>query len=151
MTARRVSVACLGNRFRGDDAVGLLVADGVRAAGVEVEECEDEPTRLLESWEELDLLVLVDAVQSGSAPGTVHRVDASSGTLPEGLTLTSSHAFGIGQTLELARALGRLPARVVVYGVEGAVFTAGARLTPSVASAVPGVVAAVVRELEEGG
>ncbi len=151
MTARRVSVACLGNRFRGDDAVGLLVADGVRAAGVEVQECEDEPTRLLDSWEELDLLVLVDAVQSGSAPGTVHRVDASSGTLPEGLTLTSSHAFGIGQTLELARALGRLPARVVVYGVEGAVFAAGAGLTPSVASAVPGVVAAVVRELEEGG
>jgi len=151
VTARRVSVACLGNRFRGDDAVGLLVADGVRAAGVEVQECEDEPTRLLDSWEELDLLVLVDAVQSGSAPGTVHRVDASSGTLPEGLTLTSSHAFGIGQTLELARALGRLPARVVVYGVEGAVFAAGAGLTPSVASAVPGVVAAVVRELEEGG
>ena len=150
MTARRVSVACLGNRFRGDDAVGLLVADGVRAAGVEVQECEDEPTRLLDSWEELDLLVLVDAVQSGSSPGTVHRVDASSGTLPEGLTLTSSHAFGIGQTLELARALGRLPARVVVYGVEGAVFAAGAGLTPSVASAVPDVVAAVVRELEEG-
>jgi len=150
VTARRVSVACLGNRFRGDDAVGLLVADGVRAAGVEVQECEDEPTRLLDSWEELDLLVLVDAVQSGSSPGTVHRVDASSGTLPEGLTLTSSHAFGIGQTLELARALGRLPARVVVYGVEGAVFAAGAGLTPSVASAVPDVVAAVVRELEEG-
>lgn len=151
MTTRRVSVACLGNRFRGDDAVGLAVAEGIRAAGGAVEECEDEPIRLLDGWEDLDLLVLVDAVRSGSSPGTVHRVDASARALPDDLTLTSSHAFGISQTLELARALGKLPARVVLYGIEGGHFGAGAGLTPSVAAAVPNVVAAVVRELENGG
>jgi hydrogenase maturation protease len=144
----RQAVACLGNRYRGDDAVGLLAADRLRAAGVEVQECEDEPTRLLDSWAGLDLLVLVDAVRSGAAPGTVHRVDVSSGTLPEELGLTSSHAFGLAETVELARALDRLPARVVVYGIEGGSFAAGAGLTPAVAGAVDEVVAGVLGELD---
>ena len=143
----RQAVACLGNRYRGDDAVGLLAADRLRAIGVEVQECEDEPTRLLDSWAGLDLLVLVDAVRSGAAPGTVHRVDVSSGTLPEELGLTSSHAFGLAETVELARALDRLPKRVVVYGIEGASFAAGAGLTPAVAGAVDEVVAGVLGEL----
>lgn len=143
----RQAVACLGNRYRGDDAVGLLAADRLRAIGVEVQECEDEPTRLLDSWAGLDLLVLVDAVRSGAAPGTVHRVDVSSGTLPEELGLTSSHAFGLAETVELARALDRLPKRVVVYGIEGASFAAGAELTPAVAGAVDEVVAGVLGEL----
>ena len=60
---KRAAVACLGNRFRGDDAVGLLVGDRLREAGIDVQECEDEPTRLLDSWAELDLLVLVDATR----------------------------------------------------------------------------------------
>jgi len=147
----RAAVACLGNRFRGDDAVGLLVADRLRAAGVDVQECEDEPTRLLDTWAGLDLLVLVDAVRSGAPPGTVHRVDASAGKLPDDISLTSSHAFGVAQTIELAGALGRLPAKVVVLGVEGASFAAGTAVAPAVAAAVDGVVAQVLRELGEGG
>ncbi len=58
---------------------------------------------------------------------------------------SSTHAFGVGDAVELARALGRLPARVVVYGVEGADFTAGAPLSAAVESAVEHV----VDELEE--
>jgi hydrogenase maturation protease len=140
-------VACLGNRFRGDDAVGLLVGDRLREHGVDVQECEDEPTRLLDSWPELDLLVLVDAVRSGSAPGTVHRVDASSGALPPDVGLTSSHAFGVAETIALARALDRLPPRVVVFGIEGERFAATSDVTPAVLAAVDEVANAVQREL----
>ena len=147
MSGARVGVACLGNRFRGDDAVGLLVADRLRAAGVSVQECQDEPTRLLDSWSGLDRLVLVDAVRSGAPPGTVHRVDASSGELPRELGLSSSHLFGVAETMALARALDRLPPQVVVYGVEGAQFGATTEVTPAVAAAVASVVADVLGEL----
>jgi hydrogenase maturation protease len=143
----RVGIACLGNRFRGDDGVGLLVADRLRAAGVDVQECQDEPTRLLDSWRGLDRLVLVDAVRSGAAPGTVHRIDASSGVLPRELGLSSSHLVGLAETLALARALDRLPPRVVVYGVEGAEFGASEAVTAAVAASVESVAADVLREL----
>jgi hydrogenase maturation protease len=85
--------------------------------------------------------VLVDAVQSGAQPGTVHRVDASERPLPQELRgSTSTHALGLGEAIELARALERLPRLVLVYGVEGARFDAGAELSAEVRVAVERVV-----------
>jgi hydrogenase maturation protease len=144
------AAACLGSRYRGDDAVGPLVADRLRAAGAAVLECDDEPTRLLDAWAGLDLVVIVDAVSSGVAAGTVHRVEAGEGPLPRDLGLASTHAFSIPDALELGRALGRAPRRVVVIGVEGAAFGLGDPVTPAVAAALDDVAEAVLAELGEG-
>ena len=50
-----------------------------------------------------------------------------------------THAFGLAETIELARALDRLPARLLVYGIEGACFEAGDELSPPVRAAVDAV------------
>jgi hydrogenase maturation protease len=142
------AAACLGSRYRGDDAVGPLVGDRLLAAGAVVLDCGDEPTRLLDIWDGLDLVVIVDAVSSGAAPGTVHRVDAGDGPLPRDLGLASTHAFSIPDALELGRSLGRAPRRVVVIGVEGAAFGMGDPLTPAVDNALDGVARMVLAELE---
>ena len=133
------AAACLGSRFRGDDAVGPLVADRLRAAGAVLLDCDDEPTRLLDAWAGLDLVVIVDAVRTGAEVGTVHRVDAGEGPLARELGLASTHAFSIADTLELGRAIGRAPRRVVVVGVEGAAFGLGDPLTPEVETVLAGV------------
>jgi hydrogenase maturation protease len=146
------AAACLGSRYRGDDAVGPLVGDRLRSAGATVLDCDDEPTRLLDAWAGLELVVIVDAVSSGAAAavpaGTVHRFDAGEGPLPRELGLASTHAFSVPDALELGRALGRAPGRVVVIGVEGAAFGMGDTLTPAVEAALDGVAAAVLGELE---
>ena len=49
---------------------------------------------------------------------------------------SSTHAFGVADAVELARALGRLPGRLDVYAIEGASFAAGDRLSPAVERAV---------------
>jgi hydrogenase maturation protease len=141
------AAVCLGNRYRGDDAVGPLVAERLREADALVLDCADEPTRLLDEWAGLETLVVVDAVVTGAPPGTVHRVDAGNGPLPRDLGLASTHAVGVADALELGRAVGRAPRRVVVLGVEGAAFGMGADMTPEVARAVDDVVAAVLAEL----
>ncbi len=145
--ALRSAAVCLGSRFRGDDAVGPLVAERLRAAGAEVLDCADEPTRLLGDWDGLDALVVVDAVVTGAPAGTLHRVEAGDGPLPRDLGLASTHAVGVADALELGRTLGRAPRRVVVLGVEGAAFGMGDELTPEVAVALDGVVAAALAEL----
>jgi hydrogenase maturation protease len=153
MSARRVVIG-VGNAFRGDDAVGLAVAERARRAvadDVEVLECEQEPTRLVDAWAGAEVAIVVDACAGVDAPGTVHRYDAGDGPLPARVFRSSTHAFGVGDAVELARALGRLPARLVVYGVEGSDFAAGAGLSAGVASALDGVVAAIVRDLGQGG
>jgi hydrogenase maturation protease len=141
----------VGNALRGDDGAGLEVARRVRqrpdADHVLVRELEGEGVRLLDLWTGARAVVLVDSVRSGVAPGTVHRVDATGGPLPAGLrTSTSTHAVGVAEAIELARALGRLPNRLVVYGIEADAFDTGAELSPDVAAAVDRVADAVLGE-----
>lgn len=146
----RSAAACLGSRYRGDDAAGPLVGDRLRASGVALLDCDDEPTRLLDAWAGLDLVVIVDAVCSGAAAGTVHRLEAGDGPLPRDLGLASTHAFSVPDALELGRALGRAPRRVVVIGIEGAAFGMGDPLTPAVEAALDGVAESVLDELRPG-
>lgn len=146
----------IGNAMRGDDAAGVQVARRMQAstgqsgrcgARIEVRALEGETLALLDAWEGAEAVVLIDAVRSGRAAGTIQRVDASSGPLPESLRGSSStHAVGVGDAIELARALGRLPRRVVLFGVEGHCFDTGARLSPAVATAAAQLPATVLSE-----
>lgn len=147
-------VLAVGNAYRGDDGVGLVVGEALLTRvepDVTVVPCEQEPSRLIDAWEGAATAVVVDAVVSGARPGTVHRFDASHTAIPAGIFRTSTHAFGVGDAIELARALGRLPARVLVYGVEGETFDAGEGLTQPVEDAVPHVVDAVLHDLAKEG
>jgi hydrogenase maturation protease len=122
----------VGNRWRGDDGAGVAVARRVRDAV----EHDGDASRLVEAWRGHDHAVVVDAAASGAPPGTVRRFEAHAGPLPASLLRSSTHAFGVAEAIELARALGRLPARLEIYAIEGADFSAGAPLSPEVAAAV---------------
>lgn len=146
----RVVVIGVGNALRGDDAAGLAVAEQIRASvpdDVAVRICEEEPTRLIDAFGEADVAFLIDAVSTGAPAGTVHRFDASDGPVPSLDRRSSTHALGIGQALELARALGRLPSRTVVFGVEGSDFVAREGMTPAVADGVAQVSATLLKEV----
>ena len=89
----------------------------------------------------VDEAVIVDAVRSGAPTGTIHRFDAGAGPLPASLRgVASTHHVGLAEALELARALGRLPARTTVYGIEGISFDAGAPVSAPVVAAIDEVV-----------
>jgi hydrogenase maturation protease len=147
----RVLVLGVGNALRGDDAAGLEAARAVRALGpaqdLAVREQEGEATGLIAVWEGADALVLIDAVRTGAPAGTIHRLDASAAALPSQLRgSTSSHAVDVAQAIELARALGRLPPRVVLFGIEGVVFDTGAPMSAAVRAALPALAGAVREE-----
>lgn len=148
----RVAVVGLGNPDRGDDAVGPAVAGRVaaqRLPGVEVLQQED-PTSLIQWWGEKDLVVVVDAVRSNRAPGTVRITEAGAGRGPltndawAGTGRGGTHAFGLAAAVELSRALGRLPGRLVLVGVEAAGLD-GRVLSPAVQDSMDRVVGAVCR------
>jgi hydrogenase maturation protease len=148
---RRVVVIGVGNLLRGDDGAGLeavrALAPRARAAALEVREQEGEALGLLEQWEGAAAAVLVDAIHSGAPAGTIHRVDASSEPIPASLASSSStHAVGVGEAVELARALGGLPPATILYGIEGASFDTGGGISPAVAAALPELAEAVLAE-----
>jgi len=122
----------IGNSMRGDDAAGILVAEAVGGIAME----SPDAAEILAAWEGAEDLVVVDAVQSGSAPGHIHRIDASHRPLPADLFTSNSHHFGLAQAIELGRALGRLPASVMVYGIEGRSFEYGEAVSDEVRVAI---------------
>ena len=58
----------------------------------------------------------------------------------------SSHAIGLSEVLELARVIGVLPPRVIVYGIEAGNLETGQALSAPVAHAVEKVVEQVIQE-----
>lgn len=141
----------IGNIARGDDAVGLVVARHLRqvgAEGVRIVEARGEATDLLETWKDAVGVILIDAVESGAAPGTISRLDPLAKPIPHRLLSCSTHAFGVAEAIALGQALQQLPRRLVVYGIEGKSFAMGAGLSPDIAQAVPEVVRRVQSDIE---
>ena len=140
----------IGNDLRGDDGAGLEVARRLRAAGVRALGCAGDPSGLLDVWEGERDVILVDAVRSGAAPGTLHRMDARARPLPTRLFCGSTHHVGVADAVELGRALGRLPERLRIVGIEGESFATGTGLSPAVDRAVEAVAAELSRGPHEG-
>jgi hydrogenase maturation protease len=139
MGARRVLVIGIGHPDRGDDAVGRLVAARLRdhaPDGVTILETDGEAGKLLDLFGDADDVIIVDAGLSGARPGTIHRLDAVAASLPRPMFAMSSHAIGLVESIELARALGALPRRCVVYAIEAERFDLGAGLSPPVAAVI---------------
>ena len=138
------AAGCLCERLLAEDARRCLDDPDphVRetAPDVAVIEHDGDGLAMMEAWKDAAVVVVVDAVQSGAAPGTVHRLDARAERLPGRLLHSSSHAFGAAEAIELARALGRLPRQVIIYGIEGRRFAASERLSAPVDRAAADVV-----------
>ncbi|UJS17922.1 MAG: hydrogenase maturation protease [Candidatus Jettenia sp.] len=133
----------IGNTYRGDDAVGLVIAQHLKKQVpdyVSVIEESGNGVAFMESWKDADTVILIDAVHSGTKPGTIHRFNASAHPLPSKFFRYSTHTFGVAEIIELARTLNQLPSHLIVYGIEGKRFEAGIGISPEVNKAVQEVV-----------
>ncbi len=135
----------VGNLFRGDDAAGLLAARRLRPhPGVRAVEHTRDGLSLMDHWEPIDHVVVVDALRSGHAPGTIIRFEATEGPVPGDIGWLSSHSAGVAEGIETARALGRLPSSLTVFGIEAGCVDPGEDVTPAVARAVEEVARAIL-------
>lgn len=148
------SGACLvigiGNPHCGDDGVGRLVArrlDAQGAAGLQVVEHAGDAAGLLEWLTGPQAAYLIDASKMGKPPGTISRFDVTRTQLPRVALSCSTHGLGVADAIELARALGRLPPRCVIYAIEGRRYDIGDALSPEVDAAAEEVANLIRDEL----
>lgn len=148
----RTIVIGVGNPMRGDDAAGRHVARLLAESppdGVTIHESTGTPDSLMDLWQDAAAVVLVDASQSGNPPGAIERFDVSTEPLPTSCLHCSTHAFGVAEAVELARSLGSLPPRVIVFGIEGISFEHGEKLSAEIEEAVPRAADLVEAELKK--
>ena len=132
-----VLVIGFGNPDCGDDAAGPLVARLLAGrVAARVLERHGDALALLDEWRDAEALVLIDAAAPMGNPGRIHHLDIAAADLPRDLAVGSTHAFGLPEAVALSRRLGTLPARAVVYAIEGICFDPGAAVSPAVAEAV---------------
>ncbi len=141
----------VGNPACGDDGAGpALVARLRRHAprGADLVASDGEVVRLLAALEGRARVILVDAARSGRAPGSILRLPGGELERLTTLRAGSTHALGVAQALALHYALGRPPAEVRVYAIEGRCFRPGEGLSREVARAVRRVERMVRAEIE---
>jgi hydrogenase maturation protease len=132
----------------GDDQVGWLLIDRLRQVsglGAKAIALVD-PTALLDCLDGCDRLVVVDASRSGRQPGTITRLPWPTASLPT-CPARSSHGLPVGAVLTLADRLGRLPAAVVLFGIEIESWEPASPPGAAVTRALAGLQEQIVREV----
>ncbi len=116
-----LKVIGIGSPF-GGDAVGFEAIERLRKernrfpAKTELLSLDRPGSSLVSLLEDAKTVVLIDAMQSGQPPGTVQRIQLTE--LLAEATHPSSHSLGVAEALALAKALGVLPEKILIYGIE---------------------------------
>ena len=143
MSLRRIRIAGIGNALAGDDGLGIRAVEIIRQRIREENWPRLETVALPTPGPELfdglcgdDLLILLDACDSGVATGTVHcfGIDQISSS---GLRHTSTHGLGFADWIVLVRATGKDLPQVRIYSIEMQHCRMGEPLSDAVAAAMP--------------
>ncbi len=148
----RVVVLGLGNLIRCDDGVGIhaiqrLLSDKLAPAGVEVMDGGTLGLQLLPAIEDATHVLVLDAVNTGAAPGTIVRYSMSElEPLPGN---PSVHQIGFADMLEGLRWMNKFFNKaIVLLGVQPEQTGWGENLSPTVEAALPALIQATLEELQ---
>ena len=141
----------LGNGYLRDDGVGIAVAKELQrlnmGEGVMVRAHQTFDLWLLSEYNGASRLFVIDAVQSGLAPGTVTEYEVS--PLPGPLSsVPGLHSLKLHDLIDFASRTGLLGCPLTVIGVEPKDCSVGEGLSPEVEHAVREVVTRVTDELQ---
>ncbi len=143
----------------GDDQIGwelvrLLESEAAVDESLRLRACATVGGELLEFWKGAQLAIIVDAVHGAGSPGTVQRISLHpqhDPSVPDTVRALSSHGIDLPELIELAEALGVLPRRLLLFGVEVSACAPFGSLSSPVRAALPGLAQAVRAEIGAAG
>ena len=148
---QKVLVIGIGNEYRSDDAIGLVIVREIRERhilSVSVKEESGEGAALMEAWQGYESVIIVDATLSGTKPGTISKFEANKEILPMKFFHYSTHAFSLAEAIKLSKTMNTLPPNLLIFGIEGANFNAGVNISHVVQVSAKRVVEQILREVE---
>jgi hydrogenase maturation protease len=153
----RILVAGVGNIFQGDDGFGSEVArrlagralpEGVRVADFGIRGF-DLAYAMMEPWE---LVILVDTVARGGAPGTLYVIEPDKAAIGDDTRNIETHGMTPLRAIELVKELGGSPPPMLVVGCEPGELggeDGHMGLSPAVEEAVEAAIAIIENKLAE--
>jgi len=125
----KILIAGIGNIFNGDDGFGVEVVTRLRDRmlpdGVQVEDFGirsfDLAFALVDGYQ---VVILVDALQRGEAPGTLYVFEPDPANLDDFSPVSmEGHGLHPAQVLKLANLYGSLPEKILLVGCEPSMTT----------------------------
>jgi len=147
----KITVLGMGNQLLKDEGIGVHIARALEGtaspSNVELEVIDggtlpDAPL----AFEDVDKLIVVDALQTGGEPGAVYRFRPEDIGLDDKI-LTSLHQISLLENLWLMEQFSRRPKNVVIIGIEPYDLNWGLELSEKLQERVPQIINVVLKEV----
>ncbi len=144
----KIVIIGMGNLLMGDDGLGIHVVAALKKEklplNVAIFDGVARAFDVLEYMEGSDRAVIVDAYKKGGAPGSIYRFsfDPADEMQDNALNL-GMHDMNFLDALKTGKDFYRLPAEIVIIGVEPETLECGFGLSAELTRALPAILAAV--------
>ncbi|MCH4026387.1 MAG: HyaD/HybD family hydrogenase maturation endopeptidase [Acetobacter fabarum] len=152
---RKILVLGIGNILWADEGFGVRAVEHLAAhysfgPDVQIMDGGTQGLYLLPVLEDLETLIIVDAIDFGLSPATLHHVEGSAVPATIGARKMSLHQTGFQEVLALLELRGHAPRAIHLVGVQPVTMQDyGGGLTEAVARQVPHAVHMVLELLAQ--
>ncbi len=148
----RIAVLGVGNLLLQDEGIGVhlvqKLAEVIDDVSVKIIDAGTFPDFLSLVEDNLDKLIIVDAVKNGDTPGTIYRFDFDVVDL-EGAPPFSIHDIGVIDSLRTMALFNKQPKSTVIIGIEPKTIDMGLELSPEVNEKLPKIIDLVLQEIKQ--
>jgi hydrogenase maturation protease len=148
----KIAIVGVGNLLLKDEGVGVHIVHALQRGGnlpsqVQLIDAGTAMFDILHLLEEVDKLVVIDAVKGGGEPGSIYRFSPDEIEFDH-LVTTSLHELNLSNTLAMAELLGNKPKSIVIIGIEPQEITLGLELSPKIEGKVEKIIELTLAEVE---
>ena len=148
----RIAVLGIGNLLLKDEGVGVhlvqKLTDVIDDVNIKIIDAGTYPDFLFLVEDNLDKLIIVDAVKTGDRPGTIYRFSFDVVDLEDAPPF-SIHDIGVIDSLRTMALFNKQPKSTVVIGIEPKTIDFGLELSPEIEDKLPRIIELVLKEIEE--
>lgn len=145
----RITVVGVGNLLLKDEGIGVHTTHALQQIdiphNVRIVDGGTSPD-LPYYLENIDKLIIIDAVKTRGQPGTIYRFHPYDMNI-ESEGIISLHELGLEQSLRMMRLIGNEPKETVIIGIEPKELNWGTELEAELQQKIPEIINAVLKEI----
>jgi len=151
----KILILGVGNILLKDEGVGVRAIEKLQRdykfpSNVEIMDGGTAGLGLLNLFDGVDHLIIVDAIQGNDSPGSLYcfKFEDISANIPKKF---SPHQIGILETLTVKKVLGKIPDTTIIAVQPKDCSHWGMELTPEIEDKIPNIIALIIDELKKIG
>jgi hydrogenase maturation protease len=145
----RQKIIGIGNEFRSDDAVGILIARKLKEfyPDYDIIESDGNGIDLLSIFQEYDKVILIDAAvaEKNEDVGQVREIKVAQETNFSDIKIFSSHSFSLLEAIKMGKQLSILPKELILYLILSQNFSFGQEISEKVKKALEKILDIIIK------